>query len=142
MNDGFAFPFAIALIVSMMGVDTAVSVLPRAGLESFYVARSVTAERVGNTAHLTVNREVKRPIHMGFVVRVFEKAERGWAQVCFSEHGPFLYTPEDDEPDPITMDWWTVGDCPVLPPGPARIVTTWTPEPQGMGSVSIVTEVP
>lgn len=141
MNDGLAFPFVVALILAGMGVDTAVSVLPQADLDTFFDVRSVTARRDGDTATLTVDRTVKMPIHMAFSVRVQSRIGAGWVDTCAMSSGVIFYQPDAVLPDPVTLDWWTWGECPDLPPGDARIVTTWTPEPRGMQSVTVIAEV-
>ena len=141
MNDGLAFPFAITLVFAMMGVDTAVSVLPRAATDDFFTVQSVTVERAGAGAVLNVDRTIKRPIHMEFAVRIMGRGKSGWVETCTTQSGPILYLPDAELPDLITLDWWTWGKCPNLPEGPARVITTWIPEPQGLGPVSIVSEV-
>lgn len=141
MNDGIAFPFAIALIFAGMGVDTAVSVLPRAEMTQFFQVRSVTAERDGSTAILRVDRSILRPMHMSFSVRVLAHTARGWVETCAMSSGVIEYQPDNALPEPVTLDWWTWGRCPHLPEGPARIVTTWTPAVQGFDPVTVSTDV-
>ncbi len=136
-----AFPFAIALAASLMGVDTAVSVLPKAGMADFFEVRSVTAERQGETAVIQFDRVIHQPLHMEFTVRVQGKARQGWVEVCAMSSGVILYTPDAVLPDPVTLDWWTWGKCPTLPEGPARIVTTWAPDARGLEPVTVITEV-
>lgn len=135
------FPFAIATGFAMMGVDTAVTVLPRAALDDFFAVQSVIATRQGDTAILEVHRQILHPIHMGFNVRIQSLGEKGWHETCAMQAGPILYQPDAALPEPVTLDWWTWGECPTLPEGKARIVTTWIPEPKGMESVTVVSEV-
>ena len=136
------FPFAIATAFAMMGVDTAVTMLPRAELSNFFTVDGIEAKRVGKTAHLKVDRTIHHPIHMSFIVRVQKRGLNGWTDDCTApEVGPILYQPDAELPDPITLDWWTWGACVELPEGPARIVTTWIPEPNGLSPVTVVSEV-
>ena len=142
MTDSLAFPFAIALTVSLMGVDTAVKVMPKADLAEFFEVQSVTAKRVGDGAVLDVQRVIHRPVHMAFTVRIMAQEPSGWTEVCQAPSNVILYEPGRALPDPITLDWWTWGKCPTLPSGPAEIVTTWDPEPFGLASITVKTEVP
>lgn len=135
------FPFAIATGFAMMGVDTAVTVLPRADLGEFFTVQSLTATRSGDTATLEVDRQIKHPIHMAFNVRIQSLGEKGWYETCAMQAGPILYQPDAALPEPVTLDWWTWGECPTLPEGKARIVTTWIPEPKGMAPITAIAEV-
>jgi hypothetical protein len=141
MNDGVAFPFAIALIFAGMGVDTAVTVLPRADVRQFFEVHSVTAERRGDTAILHVDRSIYRPIPMSFSVRIMAEGRVGWTETCAMTSGIIEYRPDHELPEPVTLDWWTWGECPHLPHGPARIVTTWTPAVQGFAPMTVITDI-
>ena len=141
MSHDLAFPFAVSTILAMMAVDTGVNITPRAGMDEFFRVQSITAERAGETAVLQVQREVLRPVHMEFTVRVMSRGRQGWVEFCSMSSGVILYMPDTELPDPVTLDWWTWGECPVLPPGPARIVTTWAPEPPGLEPITLVSEV-
>jgi hypothetical protein len=141
MSDNFAFPFVIALTVSLMGVDTAVNVLPKADLAAFFEVHSIEFERAGDTAILHVDRTIHRPINMAFTVRIMSETPRGWVEVCRAASNVILYEPGRALPDPVTLDWWTWGQCPTLPEGPAQIVTTWDPEPMGLEAVTVKAEV-
>jgi hypothetical protein len=141
MNDGVAFPFAIALIFAAMGVDTAVTVLPRAEMPQFFEVHSITAERRGDAAVLIVDRSIHRPLHMAFSVRVMAQGRSGWIETCAMSSGVIEYQTDNALPEPVTLDWWTWGQCPDLPPGPARIVTTWTPAIKGFDPLTVTTDV-
>ena len=54
---------------------------------------------------------------------------------------PILYQPDAVLDQPVTLTWWTLGRCPVVPPGPSRIVTTWSPTARDMQPVTHITEV-
>ncbi len=141
MNDGLAFPFVMTLAFAMLGVDTGLSLAPRASLSDFFAVNSLTAEREGESAILTVDREIKRPLHMEFSVRVQVRRGTGWVDDCAMSSGVIAYSPDAELPDPVTLDWWTWGECPTLPAGPARIVTTWAPDPPGLEPLTVIAEV-
>lgn len=141
MNDGLLFPFAIAIGVGLMGVDTAVTLMPKPSLDAFFRVDSITAERVGDTAVLHVNREILHPLHMTFSVRVKAKGAHGWVETCAMTSGVILYQPDAELPQPITLDRWTWGRCPELPEGPAMIVTTWAPDSPALEPLTVITEV-
>lgn len=141
MSDSLAFPFVMSLAFVGLGVTTAVDVLPRAGMDDFFTVESITAKRVGDTAILDVERTLKQPIHMQFTVRTFQKVPFGYVETCSMSSGVILYEPGRVLPELVTLDWWTWGECPTLPDGPAMIETTWTPEPRGMKPLTVKTEV-
>lgn len=141
MNDGLAFPFAIALGISAMGVDTAVRVMPRPALSDAFEVRSIKAHRQGDTAILNVDRVIKRPVNMQFSVRVMTRGPNGWIDTCAMTSGVIQYHPDNALPDPVTLDYWTWGECATLPAGKARVVTTWYPEPRGLEPLTVVADV-
>ena len=142
MNDGgLLFPFAIALGVVAMGVDTAVNVIPTADLDAFFEVHSIKAERTDGGIILHIDRTIHRPIHMAFTVQVMRRMDGRWAEICTAPSNVILYDTERALPDPVTLDWWTWGKCVDAPPGPVKIVTTWDPEPLGLGSLTVSAEV-
>lgn len=141
MSESLAFPFAIALGLSMLGVDTAVSIMPRASTDNFFAVHSFRAERSGDTALIYIERAIKAPIPMAYTVRIMERDIGGWREFCKAQSNTFLYMPDAVLPGQIDLDWWTGGKCAKLPAAPARIVTTWDPEGQGLESVTAIAEV-
>lgn len=135
------FHFAGALAMAGSLFVGAVEIMPRVTTTDFFEVQSVTADRVGDTAHLKVSRIIHGPIEMQFTVRIMSENAGGWSQFCKAESGVFQYRPEAVLPEPVTLDWWTDGHCPSLPPGPVRIITTWTPAKSGLDPVTVVTEV-
>lgn len=120
-----------------------VQVMPRPTTADYFDMRYVLGSRVGNSAVLEVERTILAPIHMRFSVRVMEQVPDGWREVCgMSSESAILYQPDAVLPDPVTLDWWTWGECPTLPPGPARIITTWTPISEGFQPVTTLTDIP
>lgn len=140
-TDSLAVPFMISLGWAGLTLDTAVSFAPRATLENFFEVHSIEAERVGNTAVLRVDREIHAPINMAYTVRVMAVENGKYQQVCKASSNSFLYMPQAELPDQITLDWWTDGECPELPDGPSQIITTWDPDPQGLDALTVIAEV-
>lgn len=141
MNDSVTFPIVIAFGLSGIAIDMMTHALPKPATEQFFELRNITAIRVGNTALLTVDRSIHAPIDMSWSIRVMEETGEGWMQFCTAQSGVFQYRPESVLPRPVTLDWWTSGQCPTLPDGPARIVTTWTPRRAGLDPVTSIVRV-
>ena len=138
-------PFQLvgALAIAGSTFMSIVQVMPRPATGDFFEVTYITGKRIGNTAELDVNRTIKAPLHMSFTVRVMEQEAKGWSQFCtMSTDGAILYDPDNRLPEPVTLDWWTWGECPALPPGPARIITTWTPTSAGFQPVTAITDIP
>lgn len=115
--------------------------VPSAQTADFYEVKSLRAVRSGDTANLIVDRVVKREVPMSYAVRVFQVDDRGAHLVCAAEHGPYMYRPDALLPSPVTLDWWTGGDCNVIPHGQVEIETTWHPHLPGLPPVSMTVKV-
>lgn len=78
--------------------------------------------------------EVDRTIHRSFVadwsvvVRSYE--EGAWTVWC-TARGTSDYRPDAALPDPLTLSWWTDGECTTPPPGRYLISTIWTVRGRG-----------
>jgi hypothetical protein len=118
-----------------------VPLMPRPGLERYYEVESVTADRVGNEVHLHVDRAIHAPITMSYSIRVFQMTHSGAVLSCVAQGGPFRYRPDAVLPNPVTLDWWTGGHCPEIPPGQAQIETTWDPIIPDYKPITVTTEV-
>jgi hypothetical protein len=141
MSENLAYPFALALGFTGIAMDTTTSLLPPPVTEQYFEIHSMIAERVGDTASMIVDRTIRAPIEMSWTVRVMEEADDGWRQVCQASSGVFQYRPEARLPVPTSLEWWTDGQCVDLPPGPARIITTWTPQRAGLDPVTYIARV-
>jgi len=76
---------------------------------------------------MRVDRDIRRPFHAQWDVLVRELATGGSTVVCAARgHGD--YRVDAVLPDPLTLDWWTEGQCPTLPPGEYFISTVWVIE--------------
>ena len=140
MNEG-AFSFITSMAVTGMFFVNGLQIIPPPSTAHYFDVRSVSAERVGDTAHLHIDRIIHAPIEMSWTVRVMEEADDGWRQVCQASSGVFQYRPEARLPVPTSLEWWTDGQCVDLPPGPARIITTWTPQRAGLDPVTYIARV-
>lgn len=137
------FQFVGALAIAGSTFLSIVQVMPQPKTSDYFEVGYVTGQRVGQSAELTVNRAIKAPLHMRFTVRVMEQEPAGWNEFCnMSSDAAILYQPNAVLPEPVTLDWWTWGECPVLPPGPARVITTWTPTDAGFQPVTAITDIP
>lgn len=107
----------------------------------YFEVGSITAERSDNTAILHVERTIKAPLIMSYAVRVFSVSDGLAVMTCAANGGPYLYRPDAALPNPITLKWWTDGECPSIPPGRVQIETTWQPVGPAMAPVSVTTDV-
>ncbi len=139
MND-LAFNFVSALAVAGSAFVGLTHVVPRPQLSDYFEVKQMEATRQGRSAVLQVDRVIKQPIHMGFTVRVLREGYEGWVEHCAMSSGTILYQPGRTLPEPVTLDWWTWGRCPTLPPGKAMIETTWAPE-GGLDPLTVIVEV-
>lgn len=107
----------------------------------FFEVNSMSAKRVGDTAALVVDRVIKVPLIMGYAVRVLSIGDHDATLFCAAQGGPYRYRPDAKLPDPITLDWWTDGQCIAIPQGRVKIETTWDPVVPDMEPVSVTVEV-
>ena len=79
---------------------------------------------------LFVDREVKRPVYGRWTVTVRRYEGEGWSLACPPSRGSSDYFPQASLPDPLTLAWWTDGQCTISEPGRYFITTTWSFEPR------------
>jgi hypothetical protein len=139
--DMMGFNFAVALAASGIAVVTGAELLPRPALADYFEVSQFEVIRTDEGPQVLFDRKIKAPIVMGFTVRVMERRGDGYLQTCKMEAAPFQYSPQAQLPDPITLDWWTDGECADLPDGPARIYTTWLPAVVGMQPLVVYSDV-
>jgi hypothetical protein len=89
----------------------AASVLPPSSF--WFVARSMVVPDsvVGSDTVLLVDREIRRPVYGDWTVTVRKRAGDGWVLHCVATGGGD-YSPLASLPDPLTLDWWTLDQCP------------------------------
>ena len=118
-----------------------VPLMPRPGLERFYTVDSLSAERIEGDVVLHVDRTIHAPITMSYAVRVFSMTHAGAVLICAAQGGPYRYRPDAVLPNPVTLDWWTNGQCPDAPPGQVQIETTWDPVIPDYPPITVTAEV-
>lgn len=131
------FAMMVAAGVTGLAVDSMVKVAPKPVTADFFEVREIRAEREGDTASIWVNRTVHRAIYMTATVRVMQPLRHGVEQVCIADGPTILYRPEAVMPQPVDLDWWTLGHCPILPNGRTVIETTWTPRDPALEPVTV-----
>jgi hypothetical protein len=83
---------------------------------------------VGDDVLMIVNRTIKRQVFGEWTVTVRAQQENGWSIYCVAR-GESDYSPLAVLPDPLTLDWWTYGQCEPPPPGTYFVTTTWAFSP-------------
>lgn len=82
----------------------------------------------GNDVFMVVDRNINRPFVAEWNVLVRQQAGEGWTIVC-TARGKSVYRADSILPDPLTLDWWTDGQCPyVKETGKTFVSTIWTIE--------------
>lgn len=79
----------------------------------------------GAAVVMEVDREVRRPFTADWRVLVRRWQGSGWEIVCLASGGGD-YRPDAVLPSPLTLDWWTDGQCPTPPSGQIMVSTVWT----------------
>ena len=79
---------------------------------------------------LLVDREIVRPVYGEWVVTVRRYTGHGWTLACPPARGASDYSPQAALPQPLTLDWWTEGQCNITEPGRYFISTTWKFHPR------------
>lgn len=106
----------------------------------WYSVRSVVVfdSVVGADVLMQVDRTIHRPFvgEWSVLVRRQTPDGEGWEIVCVA-HGRSNYRPDARLPDPLTLDWWTAGQCPRPPAGRILISTIWTID-SGIGRTKAV----
>ena len=87
---------------------------------------------------MSVSRDINRPFIADWNVLVRKQAGNNWKIVCTAS-GRGDYRPDAILPSPVTLDWWTDGQCPNPPEGNIFITTIWTLETLA-GNKTVVTQ--
>jgi hypothetical protein len=80
---------------------------------------------VGDSVVMSVDRSIYRPVFGEWVVVVRRQRDDGWAVYCTAQ-GQSDYQPDAVFPYPLTLNWWTEGQCSLNNPGLYFVTTTWT----------------
>lgn len=122
-----SWTFAIIMFVAVASW-WALQVLPPASW--WHDAESMVASdaELGDPVILYVNREIKREVPGEWEVTLRRKSGDGWVIVCVAP-GTSYYRPNSALPSPLTLDWWTAGQCAPPAPGLYFVSTIWTFDP-------------
>lgn len=106
----------------------------------WFEVRSVRVQNSVAAASIVmkVDREIKRPFDAVWTtqVRTFRPDGEGYVACTASAYSE--YKAGADLPQLLTMDWWTDGRCPTLPPGKYMLSTAWRINPSGIWPSKIV----
>lgn len=97
----------------------------------FMVVRSVHVEgtNIGVAPQMRVDREIRRGFIGNWVADV-ERFRNGRFVLVCSAAGHGNYSPDNDLPDDLDLDWWTYPTkCTPTVPGQYRVSTRWRIEP-------------
>lgn len=85
--------------------------------------------RAGEPIRMLVARRIHGPFVAAFSVRVHILRSGSSEVVCSVDARPGQYRQDATLPDPLTLSWWTHGQCQSLPAGIYTVTTTWTIDP-------------
>ena len=141
LTGNFVYTVMVASGLVGAAMTHTVPLMPRPGLERYFEVQSVTAERDGGKVLLHVSRQIHAPITIAYAVRVFTMTREGAVLICAAQGGPFRYRTDAVMPNPVTLDWWTNGQCPDAPPGQVQIETTWDAIAPDYPPITVTAEV-
>lgn len=84
----------------------------------------VADSSAGEPVTIGYQRTIRRETLVGYTAVV--RRMPGLEIVCEATAQPFLYRPGAELPHPVTLEWWTGGDCGDLPAGEYQLDTCWT----------------
>jgi hypothetical protein len=104
--------------------------------------RSVLAfdSLTGADVMLQVDRKIRRPFTAEWRVLVRRLNPDGRLEIVCAATGGGDYRPDAALPEPLTLRWWTNGQCPHPPPGQVMISTVWTINTGLPGPRQVVTD--
>ena len=100
-------------------------------------ARSMAAQDAvaGGPVTLHVDRIIRRPFVGQWSVNVRRATSGGGWEIICAATGGGSYRPDAALPEPLTLDWWTNGQCADLPPGQMHISTVWWLDMGALGAI-------
>lgn len=119
---GWAVPLVLVLTLAAYHIA---SILPGGSWWLDVDRVTVFDAPAGAAVVMEVDREVRRPFTADWRVLVRRWTGEGWLIVCTAS-GDGDYRPDDVLPSPLTLDWWTDGQCPHPPEGQIMVSTVWT----------------
>lgn len=109
----------------------AANVLPTANYWFETSTMLVPDAPLGEPLVLIVDREIKRPVYGEWTVTVRRQQDGGWHLECIAR-GSGDYLPQATLPTPLTLEWWTEGQCSIRRAGTYFVTTTWAFRPLGV----------
>lgn len=79
---------------------------------------------IGADVVLIVDRQIRRNVYGRWTVTVRRQQDDGWLLHCVAT-GESDYSTAAVLPSPLTLDWWTLDQCPDLPTGTYFVTTSW-----------------
>lgn len=80
--------------------------------------------KAGEPIVMHAQRAIKRPFRATWQVTVRQWSPWGLIAYC-NASGTSNYAVDAAYPDPLTLDWWTGGECAFLEPGAYLVDTSW-----------------
>lgn len=93
--------------------------------------------------HMIVDREIRHDFYGQWSVHLRRMRPGGWETITCGD-GANTYRTTSVYPNPLTLQWWTDGDCGVLEPGQYQLSTQWVIYPGGLWppkTVSVLSNV-
>ena len=131
------YSFVLALAAFGMTLPTVVGIVPKPTTEEIFRPTEVRIERTADGPVVWAASERTAPLHMSYRVTIFARENGQLVEFCATDwHGPFPYPPDVRPKRPVTLDWWTNGDCPDLPETAGAMFTTWKPQTLDMEAIT------
>lgn len=140
VNRLLSVPFVL-LWISLAMIPTFVTLYQRAAPASFWLTVNtvhVFDTVVGTSPKMEVDRTVIQPFKADWVAEVEEYDETvGVFSVRCTGKGTNSYTPTDQIPADVDLNWWTWPTKCELQKGKWRVQTLWTIQPPGYPSKEV-----
>lgn len=123
---------ALVIVAAWWGVH----VLPRADHWAEFRSMVVADAPLGDPIIMEVDRIIHRPTFGEWHVVIRKQTRAGWSTFCTAS-GESDYSPDAALPDPLTLEWWTEGQCSLTEAGLYFIATTWRFQPPWVAGTRI-----
>lgn len=81
---------------------------------------------------MDIDRTVKRPFYADWTVTVRKSVDDGYVIACLYKASTD-YRTDAALPSPVTLNWWTNGECPITESGYYIVTTSWDIRPDILG---------
>ena len=125
VNSWIVIWVALMLVATWWGLH----IFPRSGHWVEFRSMVVADAPLGDPVIMQVDRTIHRPTFGDWHVVVRRQLAGGWGIDCTAS-GASDYFPGSALPDPLTLEWWTEGQCALTQPGLYFVTTTWTFRPE------------